>query len=243
MAVARVRSLRPLLGLVVVPCLALASSAALEGCSSDGSQVDGSITDAAPPDAQTLFPDASPLPGETECKVVRNTGIKVGAAAHLPTCTPITYATNPPSGGDHWPVWAAFKEYFSPVPRESYVHDMEHGAVIILYRCASACPDVVKMLEEVRAEAKPDPICLSSPGGPAARIVLTPDPLLDTPIAASAWGATYTATCIDKASLAQFVADVYGKGTETTCYNGKDWDDPDAGPLCNGGAADGSAGP
>ena len=125
------------------------------------------------------------------------------------------------------------------MPRESYVHDMEHGAVVLLYKCESSCPEIVKMLEEVRAEVAPDSLCLSSAGSPPARIVLTPDPDLETPIAAGAWGATYTATCIDKASLAKFVADVYGKGTEATCFNGKDWDNPEAGlPTCDSDGGD-----
>jgi hypothetical protein len=61
--------------------------------------------------------------------------------------------------------------------------------------------------------------------------VLTPDPDLDTPIAASAWGATYTATCIDTASLAAFVSEAYGKGPETTCANGEDLE-VTGGPAC-----------
>jgi hypothetical protein len=236
MSDARDRLRAALLGLTSIPLLLLVSSAALQGCGSDISDAgsDGG-TDGGVPEVVTLFPNAPPLPGASECKVVRTTGIQVGGAVHLATCTPIKYATNPPSGGDHWGIWAAYKAYTKPVPRESYVHDLEHGAVVLTYRCESDCADVVKMLEKVRAEAKPDSLCLSSAGGPAARIVLTPDPLLDTPIAASAWGATYTATCIDEASLAKFVADVYGKGTEATCYNGNDWDDPDAGlPTCDG---------
>ena len=38
-----------------------------------------------------------------------------------------------------------------------------------------------------------------------ARLVLTPDAKLATPIAIAGWGVTYTATCIDKASLNDFI--------------------------------------
>lgn len=34
---------------------------------------------------------------------------------------------NPPSGGNHWQQWAAFKEYPTAIRREIYVHDPEHG--------------------------------------------------------------------------------------------------------------------
>ena len=53
-------------------------------------------------------------------------------------------------------------------------------------------------------------------------MVLTPDPLLDTPIAAAAWGATYTATCIDEASLRAFADAHYGQGPEDFCSDGID---------------------
>jgi hypothetical protein len=161
------------------------------------------------------------------------TGITNGPAAHVPYCTEVAYATNPPSGGDHWQQWAAFKEYSTAIPREIYVHDLEHGAVVLLYKCADACPEVVQMLRDVVAEATSDPLCLQFAGSAPARFVITPDPELDTPIAAAAWGATYTATCIDKESLAKFAADVYGKGTEATCFPGKDPTDPSSGiPTC-----------
>src|SRR5262249_22422195 len=163
--------------------------------------------------------DAEPLPGETDCEVVITTGIAVSGATHVPLCTPVEYATNPPSGGNHWGVWAAFKEYTSVIPREVYVHDMEHGAVVLAYRCESACPEVVQALRDTMEGAASDALCfVVAPGGVAARIVITADPKLDTPIAAAAWGATYTATCIDKESLAKFVAGAYGKGPEHTCY-------------------------
>jgi hypothetical protein len=227
-----------LLGLVLVPCVTLASSAILSGC---GSDIVGETQpyDSGPFGVETLFPEQPPLPGESECKVVITKGITVPGAAHVPVCTRVDYETNPPSGGNHWGVWAAFKAYASPVPRESYVHDMEHGAVVLLYRCDSsaACPEVVKELEDVRAGVTSDSLCVASPGGVNARIVLTPDPMLDTPVAAAAWGATYTATCLDKASLANFIADVYGKGPEATCASGKDYDDPASGaPDCDAGA-------
>jgi hypothetical protein len=161
------------------------------------------------------------------------TNIAIPSALHVATCTPITYATNPPSGGNHWGQWAAFKKYTLAVPREMYVHDLEHGAVVLSYRCDDECPDVVAMLEKVFDEAAGDPLCLSSGTTPKARLILTPDPKLDTPIAASAWGATYTATCIDTASLAKFVSANYGKGPETTCYAGQDLESTGT-PMCTG---------
>ncbi|HZF53547.1 MAG TPA: DUF3105 domain-containing protein [Polyangiaceae bacterium] len=197
-------------------------------------EADGGTDGGAGPVVETLKPNADPLPGETECSVVMTTGIPVGPAIHVPYCTEVEYATNPPSGGDHWQQWAAFKEYSSAIRREIYVHDLEHGAVVLAYKCEAECPQVVQMLRDVVAGAASDPLCVEL-GGPPARFVITPDPMLDTPIAAAAWGATYTATCIDKASLAKFVAAVYGSGPEAICFPGKDPMDPNSGiPACDG---------
>jgi hypothetical protein len=207
----------------------VASPLTLTGCGDDVG-----TTPTGPLNTEILTPNAPPLPGQTECKVVMTTNIEIPSAIHVATCTPVKYATNPPSGGDHWGQWAAFKKYSATiVPREMYVHDLEHGAVVLAYRCADDCPDVVMALEKVFDEAKGDPLCLSAGSTPKARLVLTKDPLLDTPIAAAAWGATYTATCIDTASLAEFVAANYGKGPEATCYNGQDLDVAGP-PMCGG---------
>ncbi len=197
--------------------LLVLSTLHLVGCGDDPA-----IGPTGPTQTEVLTPGAPPLPGQTECRVEINTNIPVTEASHLDICTNISYTTNPPSGGNHWGQWAAFKKYTLQVPREMYVHDMEHGAVVLSYRCGGECAEVVSALEKVFDGANADPLCLSAGSTPRARLVLTPDPELDTPIAASAWGATYTATCIDTDSLAKFVSANYGKGPEATCFQGQD---------------------
>jgi hypothetical protein len=165
----------------------------------------------------TSYPDASPLPGHAACKVVITRNIPVTGQTHVDLCSTVVYSTNPPSGGDHWPEWAAYRIYDVPVAREMYVHNLEHGAVVLGYRCEQAdCPDVVKALASAFRNAK-DPLCGSAP-----RVLMTQDMKLATPIAAAAWGATYTATCIDEASLTEFVNGAIGHGSEAVCGGGAD---------------------
>jgi hypothetical protein len=175
----------------------------------------------APGEVETLHPAAEPLPGEAKCEVVITRKIEHDSAAHVALCSEIDYATNPPSGGEHWAKWASYKAYTVPVARPLYVHNQEHGGVVLSYRCAGECPEVVAMLQQVMDEFPDDAICGAVPQVPK-RLLLAPDPEIPTPIAASAWGATYTATCLDKASLASFVSEAYGKGPEVTCANGID---------------------
>lgn len=201
----------------VSTALLVFSTLPLAGCGGDEP-----VTPSGPTITEVLTPDAPPLPGQTKCRVVMTTNIPISTAIHVAECTAVSYATNPPSGGNHWSQWVAFRKYTVPVPREMYVHNMEHGAVVLSYRCDDGCPDVVAALGQVFDEAAGDVLCVSTGGGAKARLVLTPDPKLDTPIAASAWGATYTATCLDPASLAEFVSANYGGGPESLCHTGQD---------------------
>ena len=218
----------------------------VQGCGNTGVSGDGGASadggsDAPPAVTTVLHPDAPPLPGQSTCEVTITTGIHVAQAYHVALCTPVEYATNPPSGGDHWGAWAAFKTYDAPIPRELYVHDMEHGAIVFLHHCQGACPDVIAALEQGRDAVSGDPMCLQIPDGPTERVLITPDPKIEAPIAAAAWGATYTATCIDVPSLRDFAKAHYAKATENLCAQGQYASDPcsDAGA---GGATGGTAG-
>lgn len=144
---------------------------------------------------------------------------------HWPLGTTPEWGSNPPSSGSHYPQWAAYQEYTTPVPRGFYVHNLEHGAVVLLYNCAlveggeggSACEALRQGLREASASLPDDPLCTASV---RVRTIITPDPLIPTPIAATAWGFVYRAPCVDLASLKAFVAAHYGKGREDECENG-----------------------
>jgi hypothetical protein len=170
---------------------------------------------------EELFPDAEPLAGESTCQVTITTGIPT-TASHTELCETITYSTNPPSSGDHWPRWAAFGIYDDPVPREMLVHDLEHGAVALLHDCDGCTEEVVDALLEVTVDFGADEKCLGGSSGAVARFIVAPDPDIDHPIALAAWGATYVATCIDPPSLQAFVDEHYATGPEDTCAGGVD---------------------
>lgn len=215
------RALAPLAGgLFALATIAAACSSPDPGGTGGNGGGGGGGSDAGPqPTTVTLHPGAPPLAGEAECAVVEVTDIVIPDAHHIAVCSPMPYATNPPSGGPHWPVWAARGKYASPIPRQLTTHNLEHGWVVLAYRCKDACPDVVAALEKAFDEAQ-DSYCVAH-GDSLSRVILTPDPLLATPIALSAWGATYTATCLDPTSIAEFIAARIGHGTEMICGGGQ----------------------
>lgn len=163
--------------------------------------------------------DAEPVDGSTCNAVVQQFSPDPGI--HVPVCSPITWSTDPPSSGEHYPVWAAFKSYTKVVPRGFWVHDLEHGAVVIVHNCPSGCAAEVAQAQAMIDNLPSDPSCTAPV---SRRIVMTPDPLLTTKWAASAWGWTLRADCFEPAVFAAFVAAHYGKAPEDECADGWDFE-------------------
>lgn len=92
--------------------------------------------------------------------------------------TSVTYNSNPPTSGPHYPYPAGWGIYKNPPADEFLVHNLEHGGVIISYN-----PNRIKVqeLERLRAQAR----SLSKFN---ARIIVTPRPNLDSAIALTSWG-------------------------------------------------------
>ena len=147
-----------------------------------------------------------------------------GDHQHLSQGTFIPYPTNPPCGGDHYPIWIEWGVHTTPVPVGNWVHNLEHGGVVFLYRCAShdACPTLAAQVEALAAAVPEDPVCAADGEGVHARVLVIPDPDLPAgvQVAAAAWGFALTATCFDQPTLLQFYDDHFGKGSEDICFQG-----------------------
>jgi hypothetical protein len=193
---------------------------------------DATRIDASAMDAGALVPDARSSTGADSgaCEVAV-VGRAIEGAGHVEACSTVSYQSNPPSSGNHYGNWAAFGEYAFPLPRGFWVHNLEHGAIVITFNCPDGCD---QELAEVRAwfDALPvDPPCLGTTTRP--RAILTPDPLLDARWAASAWGWTLTAACFDAAAFSAFYDAHVGMGREDVCTPGLDYRDPSGGPSAS----------
>lgn len=212
-----VRRVRPslfgsfLLGSVIAACTVLACGNSDDGGSSSGTGgTDGGADRRL---AEPFRPAAS-------CPVVIESPEVVGAQ-HVPEGTVITYNSNPPSSGAHYPVWANFMEYSAPLDEGYLVHSLEHGAVALLYKCDPAdpaCAPTIEALRKIRDAVPTDPSCTTDI---RVRIIIAPFPRLEVPVAAAAWGFTYKADCVDVPTLTQFVSDNYAKGPENFCNPGR----------------------
>jgi hypothetical protein len=141
------------------------------------------------------------------------------SAVHRTQCTPIDYSTNPPSGGDHYAIWAAFQTYGYPVPVGFVVHALEHGAIALWYNCPGGCADEVSEVQAFIDSQAEDPLCEDRSA--VRRALLLPNPALPSRWAASAWGYALTADCFDEAEFGAFYTAHYGQAPEQLCNDGQ----------------------
>lgn len=149
----------------------------------------------------------------------------LAAGNHVTLCSDVTYATNPPSSGEHYPVWADFGAYDFALPRGFWVHNLEHGAVVVTYNCPGGCADEVAAATAWLGTLTVDASC---PGG-TPRALLVPDPKLDVRWAASSWGYTLRADCFDAEAFGAFYKAHAGMppAPETpVCSTGTNFRDP-----------------
>ncbi len=70
--------------------------------------------------------------------------------------------------------------YERPLPPERWVHNLEHGGVVILYRCDGDCAALVGQLRDVF-------VTFPREKHGEVKLVVTPAPRLETPLTAVAW--------------------------------------------------------
>ena len=132
---------------------------------------------------------------------------------HVPEGTAITYAANPPASGPHYPVWLRYEEYGQPMARGYWVHNLEHGAIVFLYRPDAPGNVIPETLAAYRALAN-DPLCGHK------RALITPDPGLPWPAAVVAADFVLRADNASLQVIHQFALARRGRGPEQVCEQG-----------------------
>jgi hypothetical protein len=122
--------------------------------------------------------------------------------AHVPPGTTVTYHSNPPQSGPHFGQWVASGIYDQAVDPRGYVHNLEHGWVVLLYR-SNAPQAQIDILEDFWRNPPADAQC---PDAPKPRIIVSPAPDLDRAVALAAWRRGFTANALTRAELEAFFA-------------------------------------
>jgi len=132
---------------------------------------------------------------------------------HVADGTQVIYKTRPPASGPHYNTWLQAYGFMNPAPPTgNWLHNLEHGAVAILYNCPTACPDLEAELKTLYTEL---PLTPNAPRG--ARAVILPYPDMDTKIAAVAWGWVLEQDELNKDQIIAFYQSRVNRGPE--CQN------------------------
>jgi hypothetical protein len=134
----------------------------------------------------------SPMPPGTNGGTVVGTPIDEMPHQHVPIGTNVQYDHDPPTSGCHYissdparpaPLLPGF--YGTEIPAEYWVHNLEHGYIVVLYNCPQGCPEEAKKLADWRKTLPADPAA----GGalPYAKVVILPWHSMAKKFAAVSW--------------------------------------------------------
>ena len=131
----------------------------------------------------------APLPGDA----MLNEG-----ATHVEVGTPINYNDYPPTSGIHYPNWAPWRYSDAEIPPGNWVHNLEHGGIVILYKCPANCNQLKQQLRDLAASL---PKARATPG---PKIVVAPDDRIESTLVALAWTRRLKLEQFDEGQLRSF---------------------------------------
>lgn len=126
---------------------------------------------------------------------------------HVADGTRVPYRHYPPASGPHWPARAAWGVAEQEVPPEVWVHNLEHGGIVVLYRCDAPCPDLVAQL---RGAQRTFP---TSKHG-QIKLLVVQDRRIGSRLAVLAWRRVWELETFDRERLLGFYRTYVDRGPE-----------------------------
>lgn len=155
-------------------------------------------------------PDASPAPAEGASPQPGYAQPDMGQG-HLPNGTQVTYTYCPPASGKHFngsstgPVSARVYGPTDTVTPQGWIHNLEHGALIVLYRGDSegATETGQAAMRTLFDRYPPSPVCGFEPGTSVGPVFARFDDMA-TPFVAMVWGRVLPLDSLDEAAILDF---------------------------------------
>ena len=117
------------------------------------------------------------------------------------------YFSDPPTSGPHAPSPADWGIYDRPIPKETLVHNLEHGGSLILHNCPEGCPAMVEQLQQFAERYLAD----------GSKVILAPYPGMEHRIALVAWTYLDAFDDLDPNRISQFMeADLGSRAPEAS---------------------------
>lgn len=132
-----------------------------------------------------------------------------GNRQHVQQGSPVDYRNRPPSSGDHYDQPSGYGVLQRDVPTGNWVHTLEHGGIVLLYRpdlCDSSC---VAVLQDTYANAPASQVFAGT-----RKMAVLPYTDMDHEIAAVAWGWVDELDAPDKDRLLAFYRAHVDRGPE-----------------------------
>ncbi len=149
---------------------------------------------------------ALPPPPEVVGRAVPDEGYE-----HVVQDAALDTKSRPPTSGQHYPTWVQTYGMLDPAPPTgNWVHNLEHGAVVILYNCPEGCPEIVQQLADLYPTLPLGP----NARGARPRVLIMPYSDMDAKIAAVAWGWLLEQSELDVDQLRTFVEQRVDRGPE-----------------------------
>lgn len=114
------------------------------------------------------------------------------------------YNSNPPTSGPHWPQTANWGIYEDALPDERLLHNLEHGGIWISYK-DSTDEELIGQLRDITDDY-------------TLKVILTPRPQNDAPIAVAAWGRVLKLEAFDRGAIIDFIRAFINRGPEQVPY-------------------------
>jgi hypothetical protein len=153
---------------------------------------------------------ATCAPGDATCALRCGHGIDsppIEGHLHVDPPATVSYRANPPASGNHYPVPADWGLHADPVQPEQWVHNLEHGGIVLLYDCPSGCDAEVQQLDALRTSRPVDEFR-------EVRILITPYTAMQHKFAAVAWGWRWQGDTVDETAIRCFIDARYDRGPE-----------------------------
>ncbi len=142
---------------------------------------------------------------------------------HVETGAKVTYDFCPPTSGPHYqdarfgPIAPRFYGPDDATVPEGWVHNLEHGQMVVLYRCPEGCtPAAQEELRALQGQIPASPLCALPP---TSTVVVTRFDDLPTPYAVVTWGRVMFLDTLDVPTIIAYHDQNADRGPEPQCQN------------------------
>ena len=128
---------------------------------------------------------------------------------HVDVGTTVHYEHNPPTSGCHYAVQGvapvARGVYTKEIPPEYWVHNLEHGYIVVLYNCPTGCAADFDSIRKWASTLQPDPeLVAAGVQNPYVKVVVLPYKEMQPRFAAVSWDYYDPMSKLDTAELQRF---------------------------------------